>query len=411
MKIKHLSIFTTICAAVMFGSCSQENEVKNEDNTEVYPLYRIDLTNQQHELVNTMIDFSYRMWDVVADESRNKNMLISPLSIYHSLSMLANGADGETLRQLNELLGTEDLAHLNELNKLLITELPKVDRSVKFTQANSIWIDNQFALNQNYLDACMDIFGAGAYNFEAGSNSAMDAINNWCSKHTDGMIPKYYNQPPTSNFILLNALYFNGKWKYPFDKGETKKSTFHNSDGSSSKVNMMYQKDLLVSSGQNDEAYVVDLPYGNSGYMMTIVMPKEGYTLQSINAREIISEALHSIPGPTKLELRMPRFSIEYTHDNLESTISKLGYPAILQSANISKMCAGIDDAQLAMRQKAIIEVNESGTKAAAVTDIDMVTGIVPILSGKLTIDRPFMFYISETVTRAVLFMGKVEKL
>lgn len=208
--------------------------------------------------------------------------------------------------------------------------------------------------------------------------------------------------------MLLNALFFQGRWKEPFDKSKTVPGQFRNADGTVSTVDMM-NGEMTASCAENERATVAFLNYGNSGYYMRLIVPRDGYTLKDMTEEEIFG----CIKGMDTYDLKvsMPRFSVTADYKDIAERITAMGYNRVFTDANYARIfgAAGTAVNGIKVFQKSRIEVDESGTRAAAVTGSGAVAGWNSV--SRITVDRPFMFTINESSTGVVLFMGKVAKL
>ena len=415
--MKHLIYM--VFAMLMLASCSSD-EPKNEPNTppQAEP---IELGRSEQEIVDAQKKFAVSFFKTVCkSEDPRENIIVSPLSMSLAFSMVANGAQGETCDQIADAFGfkSEDIAALNTLNRTLLERLPSVDPSTKLAIANSFWTtigavanpDFSRFINENYS---ADIFSANLYGIDG-----MNAVNEWVSEKTERMIPSMLEKPLEADFALCNALYFNGEWSKKFDNSKTISSKFHNSDGSDSDVDMMNVEEnlkclfeLKESDGKydmdNDRVMAVKKQYGNGAYHMTVILPP-----QNIPMSEFISSldesSLASITDKLsyrKVSLKLPRFECEYGKD-LVNELRALGIrKAFSDEAEISGILENNVKLTKAI-QKTKIKVNESGTEVASGTVVaGQYTADMPV---KITFDRPFMYYISEQSTGAILFMGCV---
>lgn len=402
---KFLLTAMAVIAGCALAACSNDNE-PNENQA---PRHEIALNASQKQLAGGINDMAYRLWDVMAAESTGSNEFLSPLGMHSVLAMLANGAQGETRAQICDLTGSDNVAALNELHKILLAELPLVDKNVSFKMANSVWSAEGLTILPEYKDACSGAFDASTFSYKPGTTAAMDAVNNWCKNKTNGMIPNFLSHAPENNFMLLNALYFEGKWNTPFEPSSTQADRFYNADGSSSEV-MMMNETINTNGVNSDKAYMINLPYSNCGFVMDLVLPKEGYSLSDLDWRTLDSDAGdREKHRPVAVTLGLPRFALDMNAD-FPKYLEALGYKAICNNSNYSGINTQFFSIALDVMQKSRLEVEESGTR---VSSVSMVEGFTAPMPEELTLlfNRPFMLRIRETSTGVVLFMGKIEKL
>jgi serpin B len=210
--------------------------------------------------------------------------------------------------------------------------------------------------------------------------------------------------------FLINAIYFNGTWTYEFDPASTERAPFNRQDGSTVPVMLMAQEtDLAYVSHERYQA--VDLPYGGEAYSMTVVLPREGVSIDSLVAEmdESRWDELLADARVTGLELHLPRFRLEYERV-LNQALKALGMEVafIGGAADFSRITA---DRQLyisSVKQKTFVEVDEEGTEAAAVTSVEMRQTSIPSGPPVMRVDRPFLFAIRERYSGTVIFVGKI---
>ena len=208
---------------------------------------------------------------------------------------------------------------------------------------------------------------------------------------------------------LINAIYFKGSWRSQFDKSKTANAPFFALDGSSASVPMMTETATFgVAHGSN---YIgVDLPYGNSAYSMTVVLPNSGTDINAF-AESMTLEKWQSI-GATMNEgettLFLPRFKLEWKR-TLNDDLAALGMGIAFTAADFTRMSPRGNELVIDnVIQKTFVDVNEEGTEAAAVTSVGVTVTSAP---APIRIDRPFLVAIRERLSGTVLFIGKIVKL
>lgn len=407
-------------SALTLASCSSANKAVKDNTTggmntpstdfsNVDPDYLI-ISNDQRAAINNGNTFALNLFKSQIDM---ESKVLSPLSVSYLMGMLANGADGATQKEVLNTLGVGDLSlqTLNESYRIMLNIAASKDASTTINIANSIAVDKRFALKDNFKAAVGNMFDADVENLDFASNSTVDHINGWCSKQTNGMIPKIIDQlSPADVAVLMNAIYFDGTWTNTFDKNSTKEENFRGYTRDIKRVQMMHQSDKFQYMS-NDTFEAVELPYGNRTYTMTVLLPKNGVSIEemmnSLDAQKIGS--LYKDMSECIVDLKLPKFTTS-TETTLNDAISKLGAPSIFTSAANFKNMSDANVFISKMLQKAKIEVSEEGTKAAAVT-IGMVamTALNPNEPRHVNFhaNRPFVYLITERQTGAIFFIGQ----
>ena len=398
----------------MLTACSDNGE----EVVDMLPKLRpITLTAEQQQMRDNNNEFACRLFRTINEQKGgNGSLIVSPISVTYMLGMLNTGADGQTRQQIADVLGLgSSVMEINEYCKKMIDEAPRVDPSVTVQIANCIDVNSALGITlvpqfktdmQNYYNAQIEAL-------DFGKSSSLDKINNWCKKNTDGMIPSILDRlSPNAAMCLLNAIYFKATWTEKFDPKDTRDMDFTMPDGSTSQHKMMHRK-ALADYDKNDLCEMLYLPYGSNGYGMYVLLPVEGKTvddvIQGLSA-EGVQEQLFEM-GPHEVDILMPRFTTS-NETMLNEVLSAMGMPRAFnpQYAEFPNMAQGKNLFVSMMKQKAKIEVNEEGTKASSVTISQMGVTAPPPAPQYLQVDfhatRPFVYYIIESSTRSIFFMG-----
>ena len=379
----------------------------------------IKLTESQHKMSDCNNDFACNLFRTISKQ-KHGSIVISPISVSYLLGMLNEGADGETRRQITDVLGLDgSVEEINKYFKKMIDEAPYVDSTVTIKTANCIYNNSAMHIRlipqyqadmQKYYDAQVDML-----DFTEPSN--VDIINRWCDTHTDGMIPKILNPlefKADAAMYLLNAVYFKATWTTEFDPEETRDMKFTKQDGSTVKRKMMHLE-TKAAYGKNELCEMLCLPYGNRGYSMYVLLPHKGKTIkeiiQSLSTQKL--EQMRHEMTTSDVDVLLPRFTTD-SETALTGVLSAMGMPrAFGIRAEFPNMAQDHkDDLFVSMiKQKARIEVEEEGTKAAAVTIAEMSLKCVLLDEEKPKIvefhaKRPFVYYIIENSTGTIYFMG-----
>ena len=404
MKTKITSILLVM--ALFMGGCSK--------NTEPAPIPAdIVLTPKSAQLVNSNNAFTFNVFRKTI-ESQGKNTMVSPLSISLALSMTLNGAAGNTKTDMINALGLNGLsvAEINQIYLDLVTALKKADADVVMKVANSIWIKKSFTVLDSFITTNQHYYDARVEKLDF-NTTALNTINSWVNEKTNSKIPKILDAIEDNEIMyLINAIYFNGKWQIQFEKSKTQNGTFTLASGGSVSVPLMKLKEKFGYSEQAGYE-ALKMPYGRGKYGMVILLPDVGKTPAQILEQMTPAawESLNNSLAPTaKVDVWFPRFKFSSDYD-LKETLSSLGMAVAFSDklANFKKINSDGNLYITKVKHKTFIDVNEEGTEAAAAT----VVGIGVTSAGPNGLEfhatRPFLFFITEEDTKAILFAGKVE--
>jgi serpin B len=365
----------------------------------------IELADGEQELINSNNDFAFNLFRKARGD---KSKILSPLSITFALGMLNNGADGQTLQEINQTLGFGEAGAdaINAFCQKMLKESNTLDERTEALIANTIFVNEgcDYHLQEGFIDKANTYYDAQPQNRNFADGETMNVINQWASDHTMGMIPKVLNEDsfnPGAASYLLNALYFKGMWSSPFRKENTQDEPF----GGGEEVPMMHKNDVGLLYAENDLYQAVRLPYGNGAYRMDVFLPREDKT---------VGEVLETLSGShwqpeyrqTDVDLKLPRFESD-TNQDLVGVMSDLGMPkAFTPEADFPYFCNGVPYIGK-MSQVAKIKLDEEGTEAAAVTVIEMTESAPPMEPTPFHANRPFLYIISEQSTGAIFFIGQ----
>ena len=347
-------------------------------------------------------------------ESKDENVLISPLSIQLALAMTANGAVGNTKAEMEALLGGEiSLEDLNEYLYSYVNNLPSAEK-YKLQIANSIWFrddEGRLQVEKDFLQKNADYYGAQAYK-AAFDDQTLKDINNWVKDHTDGMIDSILDQiDEDAVMYLINALVFDAEWQHVYDKSDVYKGKFTNINGTEKQVDMMHSEESVYLQDKNAIGFMK--PYSGSKYNFAVLLPNEGVDIYEYIAGltgESLMETL-STPQLGMVMATLPKFSYEYEL-NMNDVLKELGMPSAFSgdTADFSKMAHSsrgniyIGD----VLHKTFISVDELGTKAGAVTKVQMNDESAPMSEWVVTLNRPFVYMIIDNETKLPVFIGTV---
>ncbi len=408
--ISSFQITGLLCLLLFFGCDSAAQE-------ETGPEPQRPLSQAEQQVVETDNVFGLNLYSKLSTAAPDENLFISPLSVSMALGMTLNGAEGDTRTGMLETLEKQGLSEesINTSYQSLMDRFTRLDPKVKLDIANSIWYREGFTVEPAFLDVNQSYFDAEIAALDFDAPSAPDAINNWVDDNTNGLIDKIVDQiNPDDVMYLINAIYFKGAWTYEFDESGTTDQPFYNIDDTESSVPLM---NLVgsVAYTQTEDARIIDLPYGDSLFSMTLILPNDPASFDSFSA-DISSEIWNSWTDNLRAQnvtVYLPRFKLEYEKP-LKNVLTTMGMTDAFspQKADFSGINGSRQLFISNVLHKSFVEVNEEGTEAAAVTSVVVsVTsagGDQPVV---FRADRPFIFAIREHHSGSILFIGKVVNL
>ncbi len=352
-----------------------------------------------------------REW-VASDDVRG-NKIVSPLSVDIALGMTLNGADGETREEMARVMQLEQLSETeaNEAFRMLIETLPELDPLVKLQPANAIWHHDSFAVETPFVDANQTFFDAEVRSLNFAAPQAADVINGWIEDKTNKRIRRVIDRiDPTTVMYLINALYFDAPWRVAFDPEKTNNAPFYLADGSATTVSMM-QVNHTFATFRADDYRAVDIPYGDSLFSLTVLLPDEGSSPEALLKELDASEWNRILAGlrPAEVTLQLPRLEAS-AGTSLKEFLINLGMEKAFDPsrANLSRINRNgglwVED----VVHKTVVRWNEQGTEAAAVTVVEI--GRLSVDDSLIAVNRPFVFAIRERHTQSILFLGLIHQ-
>ena len=397
-----ISLLLVCTIVVNLTGCAMEIQAKNlmEGITPNNVNALDDLSSQNADVT----DFAVRLFK--ASNESGKNTLISPLSVLYALAMTANGAEGETLAQMEEVLGMT-VRELNLYFYSYMKNLPQGDK-YKLSLANSIWFteDGHFTANQDFLQTNADYYGADIYKAPFDDRTCKD-INNWVNQKTDGMVPKILEQiPPEAVMYLINTLAFDAEWKEIYKEDRVSNGKFTKEDGTEQDaVFMASEEDLYL---EDEKATGFMKYYKDDKYAFVVMLPKEGVSVSEYIA-SLNGESLHTMlanPHHTKVITRIPKFEVEYDVE-MSKILKSMGMPAAFDANKAEFNGLGTSTAGniniSSVIHKTFISVDERGTKAGAATAVGMGAGGMPSM---VICDRPFVYMLIDCENNIPFFIG-----
>lgn len=356
-------------------------------------------------------DFAVRLFRATSEDG--KNTLISPLSVMCALAMAANGAEGRTLEQMEAVLGMSK-ADLNLYLYIYVNSLPQGDK-YKLSIANSVWFtdDTRFTVNRDFLQTNADYYGADIYKTPFNMQALWD-INNWVKDKTDGMIPKIIDKIPEEAIMyLINALAFEAEWPSPYERNQVRDGKFTKEDGAKQDAELMY--DTVGTYLEDELATGFIKPYKGGKYAFAALLPKEGVSvseyvssLDGEHLNELLTEAEYRT-----VKTAIPKFENEYGVE-MSNVLKSLGMTDAfeIESADFDGMGTWSDGSIYIGKiiHKTYIQVGERGTKAGAVTaiEVDGAMSADPTEIKQVYLDRPFVYMLIDCENSVPLFIGTV---
>ena len=401
--IRRTFLSLTCLVSLMFAGCD-----KMQIDTKVFPI--------NINVVTANTQFGFNLFNDIRKTEQNKNIFISPFSVSVALAMTLNGASGETEQAMTNTLQLQrlDAESINTGYAGLRQALQVADPKVILTIANSLWARQDFPFKQDFLQRNTQFFGAEVSTLDFTDPNTLKTINQWVNTNTNGKIPEILDEiNPDAVLFLINAIYFKGSWQTEFDPLHTREGTFYLATGDEKQVPMMTRTDDYPYYANYEENFhAISLPYGDGQISMYIFLPYGesdlNTFLDNLNAESWENWVSQFREG--EVSLVMPKFKLEY-EKKLNDPLKSIGMGIAFQpgDADFSRM-AHLEDLGKNLYigevlHKAVVEVNEEGTEAAAVTSIGIrVTSAPPAF----IVNRPFFFAIRDNETKTVLFMGTV---
>jgi len=387
--------------------------------TDLAPDNLFDLPEKSAQLIEADNMFGLELFRKVAAEAKpNDNTMISPLSVALALGMTYNGADGDTKTEMENTLKFYGLTkeQINNAHKALLAALKSADPDVLLEIANAIYYRKGTTVLESFSSTNKNFYDAEITALDFNNPASLDVINGWVANKTRNKIPTIIDQlEPDLVMVLLNAIYFNGIWKNKFDESKTHNLPFRHGDGQWNDVETMNQETSLEYFSNNLFS-AVHLPYGKGQFQMTVILPDENKTTADVMNALTLDNWKTWIKGfkkEDKVVVTMPRFKFAWEMQ-LNDILRVMGMPKAFTPfvADFSGINGLKNDLYIGyVKHKTFIDVNENGTEAAAVTAVGMFTTSMPVDPPKkiyFTVDRPFIFAITEKTTGTILFIGEI---
>lgn len=418
-----------IAALCLFSACSEEpalDEQPGGDNVkdeELLPdvfnnisYFYASLTDKELKLNSNLNDFSVRVFKAIDGSVRaDESYVFSPVTETLNQVMIANAADEAYRSKILKEMSFSDMATLNDLTSRLCKALPLKGNGAFVSIATGIWVDNQHTITPQYEQQMSQLFNAGLGNYDFADPSTAGLINQWCSKHTDGMISDLvdHNMIKDAEAAWTSTLYFNGQWSSKFNKVDTKAEKFATPAGEVD-VMMMHHEDMNLGSYANVSGYeYASWAFSGSTVFHVILPPADADLSNTLEEMPAVLMSYISAKATTPVDIRdhlhvaMPRFKIMHTQN-----FSDIYLPWGLTTNKMPGVgIEALKNGGLAYLQKATIEVDEDGAKAAAAAITGLTTDSGRPYEPKdyyITLNRPFYFVISDRNLGTILYAGRI---
>ncbi len=344
---------------------------------------------------------------LLKNAAKGENTVISPYSVQLALAMTANGASGETLAQLEQVFGLS----VQQLNAYLLACGQK--STEEFTAANALWVREDYPVSEDFLQTDRDYYGA-EINSIPFSSATCDEINSWVNYQTRGKIEKIIDEmDPDAVMYLVNALAFSATWRKEYITSDVQKELFHAASGDT-QAELMYSDEYWYLRDENTVGFLKD--YENDRFCYAVLLPQEGTSLDdyvaSLSGEKLT--ALMANASQEKIHAVMPKFTTEYSTE-LGAVLQTMGASDAFDKdkADFSAMSPEAKETHLRIGRvlhKTFLQVNETGTEAAAATTVEMVaeSTAIPQEYKTVRVDRPFVCGIYDREMQCFLFLGAI---
>ncbi|TRY60211.1 hypothetical protein DNTS_026361 [Danionella cerebrum] len=365
-----------------------------------------------HLLAPHNADFAFSLYKKLASSPavEGKNIFFSPVGISMALSLLASGAKGETHSQIFSGLGYSQLKsqQVNEGYEHLIHMLGHNRDAMQLEAGSGVAIREGFKVQEQFLKDAQHYYNSETFSVDFSKpEAAAQEINKFIAKKTNDKITNMVKDlDPSVLMMLINYMYFRGKWDKPFDSTLTHKANFQVDKDTTVQVDMMKRNGRYeIYQDIENHTTVLKVPYKNSTSMM-IVLPDDGKMKEveeSICRHHI--KNWHDKLFRSSVDLFMPKFSISAT-SKLDGILKEMGMTdAFDDKADFSGLTKEVKVKVSQVVHQAVLSVDEKGTEAAAATTIEIMPMSLP---DTVILNRPFMVLILEDSTKSILFMGKI---
>jgi serine protease inhibitor len=367
--------------------------------------------------------FGFRLLNAVQKTIPSGNVVLSPVSAALDLSMVLNGADGQTRQEMLSALSLNgwELSAINEANAQLIKVIRTPANSITLSVADSLWADSRrVTLRPDYVKQTQAWYDAEMTDIDFSDPAAATRINGWASKETHGRIAKVIDRiDPADLVLLLNAVYFKGQWTHEFDKAQTQQRDFTLADGSIKRVPRMAQSGRF-DYFETPQLQAIRLSFGDGDLAMEVLLPAKSSSLGALEA-QLTAEHWKNWQAqyaPRSGTIELPRFELKSNY-RLNEPLQALGMTRAFHpdGAQLTGMFSPAPGQLRTSRfvissvlQSTYWKVDEEGSEAAAVTTTGIRASAIarPVQPFRMIVDRPFFCAIEDRRSGALLFVGAI---
>ena len=393
-----------------------ENIVDSVDVEQIVKSGPLELTKAQEGFIVADNTFAVNLLSEMDSLYADEGYFFSPISISTALSMLLNGTQGETAKEIIDAIGHgDDIDAVNDYYNQFLSKSASWDSTVTLSTANAMVFNNIFEVKRSYCDTLKSEYLADVSSFDF-SNPAqvLNYINGWCNEKTHGMIPSILDEVSSSALLyILNAIYFKGGWSSPFYKENTDDAKFTKDNGGIVDILMMRKiEDLNYSS--LDGMSLLELPYGNGSFAFQVLLPEAGVSDQALaSIKETGWNELFSGLTKEKVYVSIPKFKVEQSSPyDMRPIVKALGMKRIFSPSSDFLPMTEKEVFVSSILHKAALTLDEEGSEASAVTIIEVYATATPDYVTEpprnvFLADHPFYYAIVDKVNGLILFMGK----
>lgn len=376
-----------------------------------------DLDNVPEGYDHSIKEFSKKTVSLILKGDENENHVYSPANVYIALSMLADISQGNSQKEILELISTKDIEDTREKAKSVWNVLYRNDGATTSILANSIWLNEELGFRKEGLSALAENYFASSYQGEMGSKQYNKELQNWINEQTGGLLEDQVlglEMDPKTILALVSTIYYKDKWEDTFSENDNIKEVFHSSSGDSQVEYMTQSSNGVYYFGDKFSAIIQDFESGNE---MWFILPDEGYHPNDILKDENLLNMLFS-KGNWKDSKRVmihktiPKFDVVSNKDLVES-FKELGIQDVFNSntSDFSPILDGSSNAYISQIEHAArVMIDEEGCEAAAYTVMMEATSAMPPNDEvNFILNRPFVFAITGR-DGIPLFMGVVNR-
>ncbi|WP_232835158.1 serpin family protein [Pleomorphovibrio marinus] len=373
------------------------------------------LEASERELVHSSSQFALDLFQQLR-KNGDPNQFYSPYSIHQALALAMNGNEDEVLEEFKNLLHYEgmELENANRAAESLTRYLLELDPKVRLAIANAIWYRQEFQVYTPFKDTVSKYYSAEIAPLDMTNPQSVNVINGWIETNTNGLIKDMLDAIPSNAVMyLVNALYFKGEWKYRFTSTNT--APFYPSPNREVQVEMLqYDEPANLRGYAEGGLHYLEIPYSTGHYNMGIIMSQEhdlDDKMESFNLEKL--EFWRENALEQNLILHFPKFIMGYKIENLKEDLQEMGLNLVFEPStrNFTKLFDHPTEPLAISRviHDAFIEVDEKGTEAAAATVVEIfTTSAGPQQPRMLRVDKPFVFFIQDNHSGAILFIGQL---